>query len=70
MQYTNIGIPIYGGHPEIKERLRMQSAHLFCCKRSLDSGVQCAAEKLPHTVVRQSLSRGKCRDNCGYSCVD
>ena len=30
----------YEGHPESKERLRIQSAHLFCCSRSLVSGVQ------------------------------
>ena len=34
----------YEGHPERKERLRMQSAHLFCCSRSLVSGVQCDVE--------------------------
>ena len=36
----------YDGHPENKERLRMQSAHLLCCSRSLVSGVQCDVEKL------------------------
>ena len=34
----------YEGHPESKERLRMQSVHLFCCSRSLVSGVQCDVE--------------------------
>ena len=43
---------------------------LFCCSRSLVSGVQCVVEKLPHAVVRRTLSRGKCRDSCGYGCAD
>ena len=34
----------YEGHPEIKERLRIQSAHLFCCSRSIVSSVQCDVE--------------------------
>ena len=33
------------GHPESKERLRIQSARLFCCSRSLVFGVQCDVEK-------------------------
>ena len=42
----------YEGHPESKERLRIQSAHLFCCSRSLVSGVQCDAENcLMHLYV-------------------
>ena len=36
---------LYEGHPESKERLRIQSALLFCCIRSLVSGVQCDVEK-------------------------
>ena len=35
---------MYEGHPESKERLRIQSAHLFCCSRSLVSGVKCDVE--------------------------
>ena len=35
---------IYKGHPEIKERLRIQSAHMFCCNRSLVSGIERDAE--------------------------
>ena len=31
---------MYGGHPESNERLRIQSAHLFCCSRSLVSNIQ------------------------------
>ena len=31
-------------HLESKEHLRIQSAHLFCCSRSLISGVQCDVE--------------------------
>ena len=38
------------GHPECKERLRIQSAQLFCCSRSLVSGVQCDVEKFPHAL--------------------
>ena len=34
----------YEGHPESKERLRIESAHLFCCSWSLVSGVQCEVE--------------------------
>ena len=36
----------YEGHPRSKERLHIQSAHLFCCSRSLVSDVQCDVEKL------------------------
>ena len=36
----------YEGHPVSKQRLRIQSTHLFCCSRSLVSGVQCDVEKL------------------------
>ena len=57
-------IIIYECHPESKEPLRIQSAHLFCCSRSMVFGVQCDVEKLSHALVRRSLSRGKCRDNC------
>ena len=35
----------YEGHPESKERLCIQSMHLFCCSRSPVSGVQCDVEK-------------------------
>ena len=37
------------------------SPRMFCCSRSSISGVQCDVEKLPHAVVRRTLSRGKCR---------
>ena len=57
---------MYEDYPESKERLCIQSAYLFCCSRSLVSGVQCDAEKLPHAVVCKTLSHGKCRDSCGY----
>ena len=60
----------YEGHPESKERLRIRSAHLFCCSRSLVSGVQCDVEKLPHAVVRRILSRGKSRDSRVQDCAD
>ena len=60
---------LYEGHPESKERLRIQSAHLFCCSRSLVSGVQCDVEKLPHAIERGILSRVKSRYNCGYYSV-
>ena len=46
---------IYKGHPESKEHLRIPSAHLFCCSRSLVSGVQSDVEKLPPAVVRRAL---------------
>ena len=65
-----ISLLMYEDHPESKERLRIQSAHLFYCSRSLISGVQCNVEKLPHAVVRWALSRGKCRDSCGHGCAD
>ena len=32
-------IIFYEGYPGSKERLCIQSAHLFCCRRSLVSGV-------------------------------
>ena len=35
---------IIEGNPESKERLRIQCALLFCCSRSLVSGVQCDVE--------------------------
>ena len=34
----------YKRHPESKERLCIQSVHLFCCSQSLVSGVQCDVE--------------------------
>ena len=40
-----IGILIYESHPESKERLCIQSSHLFCCSWSLASGVQRDVEK-------------------------
>ena len=46
---------MYDHHSENEERLRIQSAHLFCCILSLVSGVQCDFEKLPHAVVRQTF---------------
>ena len=55
---------IYEYDPESKECLRIRSAHLFSCSRSLVFGVQCDVEKLPHAVVRRTLLRGKCRDPC------
>ena len=60
----------YEGHPESKSRLRIQSVHPFCCSQSLVSGVQCDVEKLPHAVVRRTLSRGKCKDSCGHGYAD
>ena len=48
------------GHTESKERLHIQSTHLFCCSQSLVSGVQCDVEKLPHAVICRTLLRGKC----------
>ena len=36
---------MYENHPESKERLRIHSAHLLCCSRSLVSGVQRDVEK-------------------------
>ena len=54
----------YEGHPESKERLRIQFAHLFYCSWSLVSGVQCDVKKLPHAVASWTLSCGKCRDSC------
>ena len=36
----------YEGHPDSKERLRIQFAYVFCCSLSLVSGVQCDVEKL------------------------
>ena len=56
---------MYEGHPENKE----QYAQLFSRRRSSVSGVQCDVEKLPHAVVRRTLSRGKCRDSCSYFSV-
>ena len=58
------------GHPESKERLRVKSEHLFCCSRSLISGVQCDDVKLSHAVVCRTLSRGKCEDSCSHVCTD
>ena len=46
--------------------LHIQFAHMIRCSRSLVSRVQCDVEKLPHAVVHRVLSRGKCRDSCGY----
>ena len=43
---------------------------MFCCSQSLVSGVQCDVEKLPHAVVRRTLSHGKCRGSCGHGCAD
>ena len=63
---------ILWSHPESKESLCIQSAHLFFfffppfCSRLLVSGVDCDVEKLPHALVCQSLSHGKCIDSCGY----
>ena len=37
-------LKMYEDHPESKERLRIQSVHLFCCSWSLVSGVQCNVE--------------------------
>ena len=34
----------YDCYPESNECLRIQSAHLFCCTRSFDSGFQCDFE--------------------------
>ena len=34
----------YEGYPENKERLRILSAHLFCCSRLFVSYVQCDVE--------------------------
>ena len=39
ISYGPVGVN-YEGHPGSKEHLRIQSAHLFCCNRSLVSGVQ------------------------------
>ena len=50
-QPVKMSVPYYEGHPESKERLRTQTTHLFCCIRSLVSGVQCDVEKLPHALV-------------------
>ena len=64
---------LYERHPQSKERLRIQSAHLFCCDRSLVSGVQCDVENClmqlyvePCHVV--GAERG--RESCGYSYAD
>ena len=46
---------IYECHPESKERLRIKSAHIFCCCRALVSGVQCDVERLPHSVVGRTF---------------
>ena len=43
------------GYPESKERLRIQSKHLFCCSRSLVSGVLCDVES-----CRMQLYVGPC----------
>ena len=43
--YDPFNIYTYEGNPESKERLRIQSAHLFCCSRFLVSGVHCDVEK-------------------------
>ena len=53
----------YEGHPESKERLHIQSAHLFCCSRSLVSGIQFDVQMLPHAAVRRTLSHGKCPED-------
>ena len=37
----------FEAHPESKDSLCIQSAHLFCCSRSLVSGVQCDDEICP-----------------------
>ena len=58
---------MYEGHPESKERLRIQSAHLFCCSRSLVSGVQYdVGNSLTQFYI---VSHGRCRDSCGYGCA-
>ena len=61
---------IYEGHPQSKERLRIHSAHLFCCSRTLVSGDQCDVEKLLRAVVCRTLALGKCRDSCDHGCTD
>ena len=62
----------YEGHPKSKQRLRIQSAHLFCCSWSLDSSIQCDIENclMQLYVGPCHVERGKCRDNCGHGCVD
>ena len=60
---------IYEGHPESKECLRIQSAHLFCCSRALVSDVQCDVESCLMQLYLD-LARGKCRDSRGHGCVD
>ena len=67
---TNMKWVSYQGYSQSKEHLGIQSAHLFCCSRSLVSGFQCDVEKLPHAVMYRALSRGKCRDSCGHECAD
>ena len=42
--FYNIILFNYEGHPESKERLRIQSAHLLCCSRSLIYGGHCDVE--------------------------
>ena len=44
IELFRIPLSTYEDHPESKERLRIQSAHLFCCSRSLVSGVHCDVE--------------------------
>ena len=60
---------MYEGHPESKERLRIQSAHVLL-QPIVASGVQRGVEKLPRAVIHRTLSRGKCRDSCGHGCAD
>ena len=59
----------YEGHPESKECLHIQSGHLFCCSRSLVSGVQYDIENCLMQLY-WTLSYGKCRDSCGHGFAD
>ena len=60
---------MYEGHPESKECLRIKSAHVFCCRLSLVSGVQCAVEN-----CLMQLYVGPCHvvswDSCGHGCAN
>ena len=45
----------------------MKSGHLFRCSRSLVSWDSVWCWKLPHAVVRRTLSSSKCRHNCSMA---
>ena len=63
------GCSKYESHPESKERLRIQSARLFCCSRSWVQ-VFSVMLKIDSFSCTSDLVTCKCRDSCGHGCAD